>query len=102
MSASNQSAKSGMPFGRLLVLSLSVCMQCVSQHIGVKYDTDVSQFVWFDILNTQNIDTHMDTSDNSKNKAEINDERKTKLINEFVFYEFLPRYVSKAKLHQSF
>ena len=84
------------------MLSLSVCMQCLSQHIRVKYDTDVSQFVWFDMLNTQNMDKHMDTSYNNEHPAEINDERKTKLINKFVFYEFFPRYVSKAKLHQSF
>ena len=88
--------------GSLLVLSLSVCMQRISQHIRVKYDIDVSQFVWFDMLNTQNMDKHMDTSYYNENHAEKIDERKTKLISEFVFYEFLPRYVTKAKLHQSF
>ena len=72
-------------------------MQCISEHIRVKYDTNVSQFVWFDMLHTQN----MDTSDYIENQADINDERKNKLINEFVFYEFPPRYVTREKLYQS-
>ena len=91
-----------MPSGRLLVICMSVCMHFISQHIRVKYDIDVSQFVWFDMLNTQSMDKHMDTRYYNENHAEMIDERKTKLISEFVFYEFLPRYVSKAKLHQSF
>ena len=82
-----------MRAGRWLVLYVGLLNShslAQSGHFG--QDLALTQFVWFDTARSHAYSKHVDTSDNL---ITLFDEQNSELINEFVYFEELPRYVFK-------
>ena len=72
----------------MLYLGLGSHILAQSGHFG--QDLALTQFVWFDTARSQAYRKHMDTGDNLMTLFGAAD---SELINEFVYFEVLPRYV---------
>ena len=68
--------------------------QSLAINISFEHNLAVSEFAWFDTFESEAYSDHKDTSDKPR---KLYNEENTELINEFVYFEFLPRYVNWAQ-----